>query len=137
MFFKKKKSEKGVLQIDIVTGLLLFVVSSGTIITMYYNIYLLMYRLKINQTMIGYVTEICEEIDAEDYADITAERVNTIKNACNIPSQYSITNISVKKYSDINTKANDVVKKVSFDVKYTIGKQTISYTMYKVKVKEK
>ena len=44
MFFKRK-NEKGVLEIDFATGMILFMISSAAIITMYANIYTLMVKL--------------------------------------------------------------------------------------------
>ena len=135
MFFKRK-NEKGVLEIDFATGMILFMISSAAIITMYANIYTLMVKLKINQVMIGYITEICEEIDAENYTDLTQDRVNKIISACNIPSQYSVTS-SITKYTSINKSANDVVEKININVSYKVGNQNMKYTVYKVKIKEK
>lgn len=135
MFFKRKK-EKGVLELDFATGMILFMIGSATIITMYANIYTLMVRLKVNQVMIGYITEICEEIDAENYTDLTQERVNNIIKACNIPSQYTVTS-GITKYNSINKSANDVVEKININVSYKVGDQNMKYTVYKVKVKER
>lgn len=135
MFFKRK-NEKGVLEIDFATGMILFMISSAAIITMYANIYTLMVKLKVNQVMIGYITEICEEIDAENYTDLTQERVNKIISACNIPKQYSVTS-SITKYTSINKSAKDVVEKININVSYKVGNQNMKYTVYKVKIKEK
>ncbi len=135
MFFKRK-NEKGVLEIDFATGMILFMISSAAIITMYANIYTLMVKLKVNQVMIGYITEICEEIDAENYTDLTQDRVNKIISACNIPSQYSVTS-SITKYTSINKSAKDVVEKININVSYKVGNQNMKYTVYKVKIKEK
>ena len=135
MFFKRK-NEKGVLEIDFATGMILFMISSAAIVTMYANIYTLMVKLKVNQVMIGYITEICEEIDAENYTDLTQDRVNKIISACNIPSQYSVTS-SITKYTSINKSANDVVEKININVSYKVGNQNMKYTVYKVKIKEK
>ena len=135
MFFKRK-NEKGVLEIDFATGMILFMISSAAIITMYANIYTLMVKLKVNQVMIGYITEICEEIDAENYTDLTQDRVNKIISACNVPSQYSVTS-SITKYTSINKSAKDVVEKININVSYKVGNQNMKYTVYKVKIKEK
>ena len=132
----KRKNEKGVLEIDFATGMILFMISSAAIITMYANIYTLMVKLKVNQVMIGYITEICEEIDAENYTDLTQDRVNKIISACNIPSQYSVTS-SITKYTSINKSAKDVVEKININVSYKVGNQNMKYTVYKVKIKEK
>lgn len=135
MFFKRK-NEKGVLEIDFATGMILFMISSAAIITMYANIYTLMVKLKVNQVMIGYITEVCEEIDAENYTDLTQDRVNKIISACNIPRQYSVTS-SITKYTSINKSAKDVVEKININVSYKVGNQNMKYTVYKVKIKEK
>lgn len=134
MIYKRKNKERGELETDYATGLVVFIIGSVAIITMYVNMYSMMIRLKANQVAIGYITEICEEIDAENYAQATnTTRLNTIINACvEEKDLYKITP-TVTKYKP----NDDVVAKIGLNVKYTVGNKKISYTINKLKVKEK
>ena len=94
-FFKKKNNEKGVLETDFASSLVIFAIGSIAAISMYVNMYTYMVRLKVNENAIGYITEICEEIDAENYSQITTNRVNQIISACKIESPYSFTTTGI------------------------------------------
>ncbi len=132
-----KKNEKGILQIDFATAFLIFALSSALILTMYYNIYVIMTRIKVNEALIGYVTEICEEIDLENYDDITTDRVNEIIKATNIPKEYNLKLNSISKYSDTDSNINeDVVEKLNFTANYEIAGKEQKYSINKVKIKE-
>lgn len=132
-----KNKEKGVLQIDFISAFIIFMVSSVVILSMYYNTYALMTRIKVNEALIGYITEVCEEIDLENYDDITQERVNKIITACGIPAEYNFKLSSITKYSDTASGSLDLVKKLNFTSTYTVAGKKQTYTISKVKVKER
>lgn len=71
----KIKSERGVTGIDIVGGLLVFAFASTAILSMYFNLYVNAVSLKIHQVVVGYVTEVFERIDLENYDNVTEESV--------------------------------------------------------------
>ena len=96
-----------------------------------------MTRIKVNEALIGYVTEICEEIDLENYDDITTDRVNEIIKATNIPKEYNLKLNSISKYSDTDSNINeDVVEKLNFTANYEIAGKEQKYSINKVKIKE-
>ena len=131
------KKEKGILQIDFVTAFVIFSIGSVFILTMYYKIYILMTRIKINEAFIGYATEVCEEIDLENYDEITENRVNEIIKICNIPEEYNFKLEQITNYSDLNPNANDLVKKLQFSATYEIAGTEKKYVINKVKVRER
>lgn len=134
MILKRKNKEKGALEADFATGLVIFIIGSVALITMYVNMYTLMVRLKANQVAIGYITEICEEIDAENYSQATdTNRLNTIISACVKEKDLYTIVPTVTKYKP----TDDVVAKISLKVKYTVGNKEMNYTINKIKVKEK
>lgn len=137
----KLKNERGVTGIDIVTGLILFLIGTAAVLNLYLQIYKNSITLKINETILGYVTEIFEEIDLENYDDITDERVDNIILAANIPEQYTITK-TIAKYKDIVQAANglninDYVKRISLRIQYSIDDTNRDFTISKVKIREK
>lgn len=137
----KLKGEKGVTGIDVTIGLILFLIGTTAVLNMYLQIYKNSTMLKINETILGYVTEIFEEIDLENYDDITNQRVEEIINAANIPSQYTITK-TITKYKDLvenktDEKVNDYVKKITLNIKYSIDNVQRDFDISKVKVREK
>ena len=64
---KKIKSEKGATNIDIVTGLIIFMIASYVMLSLYAYIYISIYDMQMHEVMVGYFTEIFEEIDRHDY----------------------------------------------------------------------
>ena len=137
----KLKGEKGVTGIDVTIGLILFLIGTTAVLNMYLQIYKNSTMLKINETILGYVTEIFEEIDLENYDDITNQRVEEIINAANIPSQYTITK-TITKYKDLvenktDEKVNDYVKKITLNIQYSIDNVQRDFDISKVKVREK
>lgn len=137
----KLKSEKGVTGIDVSVGLILFLIGTAAVLNMYVQIYKNSTMLKINETILGYVTEIFEEIDLENYDDITNQRVEEIISAAKIPSQYTVTK-TITRYKDLveavtDNTVNDYVKKITLKVQYSIDDVQRDYTISKVKVRER
>lgn len=135
------KKENGVTNADMVIGMIIFIIGAATILTLYLQIYKLTSKIKIDQTAIGYITEICEQIDLNNYEDITVENVNTIISNAKIPSNYEITCSNIENYSsnykdETGNDIPDVVKKVFINVKYNFDNYSRNYQVSKIKVKE-
>ena len=101
----KIKSERGVTGLDVASGLIIFVISSAVVLSLYYQIYIISTQIKVHQAAIGCITEIFEKIDLENYDNITNTRIeemieesgmneyfNKDKNDSYV--QYSLTNYS-------------------------------------------
>ena len=129
------KKENGITGIDVTISIVIFIMGAAIIFNLYQKLYEVSVEYKANEVIIGYLTEICEEIDYEDYDNITKDRVNTIIKLADIPSQYNIT-YTIKNYKDENTKAEDDVKKVIMKVEYKIGTQNRNFIFSKTKVRE-
>lgn len=135
------KKENGVTNADMVIGMIIFIIGAATILTLYLQIYKLTSKIKIDQTAFGYITEICEQIDLNNYEDITVENVNTIISNAKIPSNYEITCSNIENYSsnykdETGNDIPDVVKKVFINVKYNYDNYSRNYQVSKIKVKE-
>ena len=132
----KIRSEKGITNIDYVVAIIIFMIGSVAVLGLYYNMYKTMSKIKIDETIIGYITEICEDIDLENYGDVdTEEEINQIIRSANIPEQYLVECIGIEKQNDTN-EALDVVQKINIKVSYSYGDSNREYVIKKVKVKE-
>lgn len=132
----KIRSEKGITNIDYVVAIIIFMIGSVAVLGLYYNMYKTMSKIKIDETIIGYITEICEDIDLENYRDVdTEEEINQIIRSANIPEQYLVECIGIEKQNDTN-EALDVVQKINIKVSYSYGDSNREYVIKKVKVKE-
>ena len=137
----KLKNEKGVTNADMVIGMIVFIIGAATILTLYLQIYKLTSKIKIDQTAIGYITEICEQIDLNNYEDITVENVNTIISNAKIPDNYEFTCSNIENYSSkymqsTGNEIPDVVKKVYINIQYNYDNYSRNYQINKIKVKE-
>ena len=129
------KKENGITGIDITISIIIFIMGAAVIFNFYQKLYEISVEYKANEIIIGYLTEICEEIDYENYDNITQDRVNEIIKLAEIPSQYKIT-YTIKNYKEENAKAEDDVKKVIMKVEYNIGNQNRNFIFPKTKVRE-
>ena len=130
--------EKGIANIDYVVAIIVFILGSIAALGLYYSVYLSMAKIKVNETIIGYVTEICEIIDLESYESVNNQtKINTIINNCNIPEQYSVVCTSVEKFNNaIEGDEHDIIEKVNLRVNYELAGTQREYLISKVKVKE-
>lgn len=151
---KNKKSEKGDFALnDYMLAISIFVLSTYVVVFMYQQIYKVSAKVKVDEAIIGYVTEICEQIDLVNYDDVsTKEQVDSLikdvlKNT-SIESRindkndmFNIECTSIEKYTGQNAQDNieikDCVEKIQIRVRYTsLDSKTRNYTINKLKVKE-
>lgn len=137
----KVKNERGITTADFVMGMVIFIIGATAILQLYLQIYKFTARVKINDTILGYVTEICEQIDLVNYDDITVENVQKMITNAKIPSNFTVNCLGVEKYSDDFKDANekeipDIVEKVYLNVSYKFDNKDRNYEITKLKVKE-
>lgn len=132
----KKNTEKGVMNIDYITSIVVFMIGSVAILSLYVITYKNMAKIKVDETIIGYITEICENIDLVNYnnVDTTAE-VDQLISMIDIPNQYNVRCDSIEKYSDNNDEL-DLVFKINLRVSYSFDGLDRDYVISKTKVKE-
>lgn len=128
------KSEKGITGIDLTTALIIFIIGGVSIVTLYYNIFLLTAKIKIESTIIACLTDICETIDLLSYEEVdTVEKIKTnVIDQANVPSQYTI-NTEIDNYSG---NFDNSIERITFIINYQVGNSNSSYTINKIKVKE-
>lgn len=138
----KKSNEKGATGIDIVGGLIIFILASGLVVNIYYQIFVTTVSTKVHQVATGCITEIFEKIDLENYENITEDRIkemideskmdeyfNEEKNSSHV--DYSLTNYAEK--SDVE---EDLLKIINITVVYNIDGNEVTFPMNKIKVRE-
>lgn len=134
----KLNKERGATALDISTGALIFMLFTSIIFTLYLKIYEQSSIIKIHQVAMGYAIQICEDIDLEDYetTENLEEYKNNIISKIDFPvDKYELT-LKQEKYIDTHPEANDIVKKIIINIKYTFDDQERSIEIKKIKVKE-
>lgn len=134
----KFNKENGATALDISTGALIFMLFTSVIFTLYLQIYKQSSLIKIHQDAMGYVIQICEDIDLQSYetTENLEEYKNDIINKINLPvNKYTLT-LKQEKYVDTHPGADDIVKKIIVNIKYTFDNEERSIEIKKIKVKE-
>ena len=121
----------------------IFMIGAVTFSYLYINIYKLSAKVKIDEAVIGYVTEICEQIDLTPYENVSkVEQVNEIINNTlkNTPVKDLVTIecTEVEKFNEINnTNYSDYVERIHLRIRYeSLNKNIRDYYINKIKVKE-
>ena len=139
----KNKKEQGASLIDVVTAMMIFIISAGVVISMYYQIYVTTVKTKIHQVAIGCITDVFEKIDLESYENVTEEKVKELIKQSGLDdyfnkekndSKVECTVTSYKEGSE-DTKL-DLVKKINITVEYTVAGKTTKLPINKIKIRE-
>lgn len=141
---KIRKSERGEVALnDYMIAIVIFMIGAVTVSYLYINIYKLSAKVKIDEAVIGYVTEICEQIDLTPYENVSkVEQVNEIINNTlkNTPVKDLVTIecTEVEKFNEINnSNFSDYVERIHLRIRYeSLNKNIRDYYINKIKVKE-
>ena len=135
---QKLKKEKGATGLDIATGAFVFILFTTVILTLYLQIYKQSSIIKIHENAMGYIIEICEDIDMRDYGEL--EDINEYKERIiaqiNLPEDKYNLVLTQEKYIDTHTDAQDLVKRMKINITYNFVGQERSIEVNKIKVKE-
>ena len=138
----KRNSEKGATGMDIVGGLIIFILASGAVISIYYQIYVTTVMTKVHQIAAGCITEIFEKIDFEDYDDITDDRIKTMIEESKMNEYFkedknrSHVEYSLINYAEETGVDEDILKKITITVVYNVGGNEVTFPMSKIKIRE-
>ena len=132
----KIKKANGFVGIDMAVALVAIMAFSGLIISLMYNNYLSNVKLKKTALATIYLTEIFENVGIASYDYVTQENVDEF-----IPNTLEENNYQVKITVDTNlniseTQNEDIVKKVTAVISYSINNKEYQYTMERLKIKE-
>lgn len=134
----KIKKEKGATGLDVATGVVIFMLFSTFILTLYVQIYKQTSIIKIHEDAMGYIIPICEDIDMRNYDDIEDLQQYTalIKTKIGLPNRYNL-QITQEKYINTHPEAEDIVKRLTISITYNFDEEDRVITVNKIKVKEK
>ena len=134
----KIKKENGATGLDVATGALIFILFTTVILTLYVQIYKQSAIIKIHENAMGYIIQICEDIDMREYGEIEnlQEYTNLIKEKTGLPlDKYTLT-LTQEKYIDSHPEAQDIVKRINVNIRYNFDGQDREIEVNKIKVKE-
>ena len=138
----KNKNELGATGIDIVSGIIIFIISTAVVIGLYYQIYITTTETKIHQVAIGCITEIFEKIDLIKYEEVTNEKVKELINQSKLSKYFneekngSSVEYSVTNYSTQSGAEEDLVKQVNITVIYKVAGNITTLPINKIKIRE-
>ena len=138
----KNKNELGATGIDIVSGIIIFIISTAVVISLYYQIYITTTQTKIHQVAIGCITEIFEEIDLINYDEVTETKVKDMIDEKKLSEYFnkekndSSVEYSVIDFSTQSGAKQDLVKQVNITVIYKVGDNITTLPMSKIKIRE-
>ena len=133
------RNEKGALGVDAAIGIVIFMAATALIFNMYLNIFKYTYDINVHEVALSYVVDIFEQIDYKRYeqVDSLAEIQNLINASGSQPDEFTVSAVSVQKYSDTNPGKQDVVERICIRVQYYDSDgNPKEFNMYKIKVKE-
>lgn len=134
----KLKKETGATGLDIALGALILMMFTSLIFSLYLQIYKQTSLIKIHENAMGYLIQICEDIDIKEYEETEnlEEYKNQIIQTINIPKDKYTLLMYQEKYIDQNPKAQDLVKKITVKITYNFDGEDRTITIKKIKVKE-
>ncbi len=139
----KNKKEQGASLIDVVSAMMIFIISAGVVISMYYQIYVTTVKTKIHQVAIGCITDVFEKIDLESYENVTEEKVKELIKESGLNDYFneekndSKVDCTVTNYKDSSEDTKlDLVKKINITVEYTVAGKTTKLPINKIKIRE-
>ena len=137
----KIKEENGFTVADIVIAIIAILIFSTLIYSLMYTYVLENVKLKKENLAMIYMTEIFEKIAIADYTSITEENIkNTFitKEMKNMAESINVNVINLKEV-DSNKYPEDILKKISISLTYSVGKvdaKKYTYSMERMKIKE-
>lgn len=131
------KEKKGLTGIDIVLTVIIVILFTSIILSLMYNVKQQNLKQVYKQASNIYLTETLENIGIADYEDIietTSE--NNSELIPDLPSMFyeKIEVESIK--NEENPNKEDIIKKVTVTISYTIGNKTYETVAQRLKIKE-
>ena len=138
----KIKSEAGATGMDIVSGIMIFMLSAAVVVSMYYQIYVITTQIKVHQYAIGCITDIFEKIDLESYDSITEDKIKELIDKSGLNTYFneekndSRVDYYLENYKSESNVEQDLVKKINITVVYNVGETQMTLPISKIKVRE-
>lgn len=136
---KNLKSNKAIAIMDIVIALTVLALLVGSVGTLYYEIAYNDLRIKYGAIATYYVVNILESIDEQNYDDVRSMSNEEFKRKFENDEYSSFLELSTKveNYNQDDEEKKDLIKIVTIEVKYRVLQDDMSYTVKKLKIREK
>ena len=135
-FFKKIKENKAATMTDVVVGILILILFTGILTSSFYQIYKHNISIRMNAIAVDYAIKILEDIDRIPYEEVTNDLNQTLAQDYDIKNNYQA-KIDVTNYNKDDTTKEDIIKIVTVTIDYNVLKEKQSYTVQKLKIKER
>lgn len=132
---EKLKSNKGISMADVIIAMLILIILSGVIGNILYQIAYDNTALRMNAIATDYAVKVAEYIDKIPYENVTNEMQITEINGETIIDKFTVS-VEVENYNQDDLAKEDIIKKVTITVNYNILKETKTYKIQKLKIKE-
>ncbi len=133
---KNIKSNIAATMTDVVVGMLILIIFTGILTSGFYKIYSHNVSIRLNAIAVDYAIKILEDIDRMPYEEVTNELNNSLKEKYNIKDSYNAT-LDIKNYNENDETKQDIIKIVKLSIKYKGISEEETYSVEKLKIKER
>ena len=136
MNLKKLKKEDGITGVDIGIAVLIVMLMTGIIASIFYNNYITAVAVERSDTAMNICVNVLEYALETNYTNVdNTLRDKYIASKGSFPKGYTVT-ATVEKFSDTNVGKEDIIKTVRVVVSYPVGKKTETVDIKTIKTKE-
>lgn len=123
------KQNKGVTLADAIIAITIFMIFTGLIITISYNIYLQSNFVKRNSSATNYIVDLFEYAQVLEFKDVTTEKLDEYINQKEGISTLDNSSKGYKMKISVKENKEGYIKQIDATVSYKIGKKEKSVTM--------
>lgn len=123
------KQNKGVTLADAIIAITIFMIFTGLIITISYNIYLQSNFVKRNSSATNYIVDLFEYAQVLEFKDVTTEKLEEYINQKEGISTLVNSSKGYKMKISVKENKEGYIKQIDATVSYKIGKKEKSVTM--------
>lgn len=123
------KQNKGVTLADAIIAITIFMIFTGLIITISYNIYLQSNFVKRNSSATNYIVDLFEYAQVLEFKDVTMEKLDEYINQKEGISTLDNSSKGYKMKISVKENKEGYIKQIDATVSYKIGKKEKSVTM--------
>lgn len=123
------RQNKGVTLADAIIAITIFMIFTGLIITISYNIYLQSNFVKRNSSATNYIVDLFEYAQVLEFKDVTTEKLEEYINQKEGISTLDNSSKGYKMKISVKENKEGYIKQIDATVSYKIGKKEKSVTM--------
>lgn len=128
------KSNSGFTMSDLAIALIIFVIFTGIIGSLFYATFRMTLQTKMSSSAIKFAIQVLEDVDRIPYEDVTNGMEASYVSKFSIPTGYKLS-LEVSNYNENNDK-EDLIKIVKLTMSYEISGAKDSIVIQKLKIKE-